>query len=316
MVFKTSDFSDRKLYETQYDINTELEPEWPILALIGEKENNRVEGKTKLAKELFLVKAGNHILLPLEFTKFPNGPYTKQITYQSNDLEESGLIERKEKSRYNKEHDTIEFRLTDAGKDKYREDISPHLDKFIRGAFKHIHSPHHTGSDLSRICYSHFRLKKEQQDENLWMESRDSWLNEISSETENLLSTHFKSHISRDLEYNLMMPVKYVDNILQEGSLNHKDLDFQVKSGVILYTMESLLNSVNEALQVINSKDPETEDLDKVRKQILILDRTFYFLNQYAEDNEVYPSLYNENNTAFDFLSNSDRQRLQNKIPQ
>lgn len=310
-VLDTTSFIDGDLFTNEYVMGKNIDSNWPILALLGEKEGNSLEGKMKLAKELFLVMTKSAVQMPFDFKKFKDGPYTKQIPRSVNNLRERGLITTKKKYRY-KDHDCVEYELTEEGKKRYNEEIKKELEKqeFALRIFRRIKDTPHPGSLLSDKCYDDFKLKKGNYSESLWIKERKKWIENIENKIEDLLSTKFKKHVSRNLEYNLLMSVDYSRNVIKEGELNPFDVDFQVRSGVVLDVIEEILKTVKSILAIVNSKRPERDDFEYVKHALNKLDRFFYFLNQYCERYDIYPSLYNDERESHEFLTEGEKARM------
>lgn len=310
-VLDTTDFIERELFTKEYVVEKNLDSSWPILTILGEKEGNSLRGRMKLAKELFLLMTNAAVELPFDFRKYPDGPYTKQIPRTVKNLEDEGLVERSKKERY-KEYRIFEYNLTQKGKSIYEENIKKELEnqKFILEAFKKLKDDTYRGSVLSDKCYGDFKLKKKNYSEDLWTTEREKWIEEIEGVIEDLLSTKFKKHVTRDFEYNLLMPVNYSKNIINEGELDPFNTNFQVKSGVVLYVIEEILKIVDSILKIVNSKKPESGNFEYVKCSLNRLDRFFYFLNQYSERYDIYPSLYNEDRDSHEFLTEGEKSRM------
>lgn len=310
--YSTSDFLESDPYTKEYRVSN-IDSKWPIIALLGEKQGNSIEGKTKLAKELFLEMALEQIPMPLNFTKFPNGPYTKQITHDAEKLEAQGDIEKNKKYRY-KETDCIEFKLTTSGRKKYEEQIKPKLPKFaITSLHRANQTSSYSGTDLADFCYDNFRLKKKSMKHKQWKNVRNRWVESIKERQENLLNSNFKAHVADDLRYNLMMPISYSQNLFNEGRLRSYDESFQVESGVVLMSMEKIISNVNDVMRIINAKKVENEDMGEVKSNLERLDRSFYFLNTYSEKYGIYSSMYSDHN-PIEFMNESDKQRVEKRM--
>lgn len=309
--YSTSDFLNYDPYTQEYEISN-IDSRWPIIALLGEKENNSVEGKTKLAKELFFEMALEELRMPLDFKKHPNGPYTKQITRDTEELEEEGFIEKNKKYRY-KDTRCIEFKLTESGIEKYEKDIKPKLPDFALNSLRKAKGVDRSGTNLARHCYRKFKLKKDSTSREKWVEQRKDWIKQIKKDQDDLLESKFKKHVGEDLRYTLMMPISYSRDLIEEGELKPYEESFQVESGVILMSISRITNHVRGAMRIVNGKEFDEEDQREIKNHLERLDRSFYFLNSYAEENRVYKSIYSDND-PLKLMNESDRQRVEEKI--